>query len=768
MNAFVSFSNVASLLRAIEVEASDKSHARGSNRFCGRFILVSTTEQWNELVRRLKEMLHPQEIRLSKFVNGESMPSLTAWQQELLSETVLLLPLMEALRFRSPINIATALTTVATYIGGTAKPNPHRLYAPLLCSQKTFERHLQGCDRFRQGLLPPIWSLPHEGPIPSVVLAPQFPSDIQNVTEGIASYLALWENATAPSSLCPVKTSLASWIGVAGDEIATICSTARATVQRFIPLIDLPEDVPEVFWNGLIDYGQSTDTNVNDIANRLLNCVHFQPERVVVSLLDIESESKESALLWAALKCWSKHAGGYLATVCQKSTSSDQLTSCIYSTILDGEWGEEDRASRRDILRKLVDIRPSDYFIDLIRSLPARNRLELLTDASLEEKKLIVEAVGELLAQGHSLSTLRLWLQDIFPLLCAYLRPFEGDADLQDYFQRFVEARLRNEATLELKAQQQKISSHRQDLPHIISHRSHVLADIDAPVRWLDGLGLEWQGVLLFAAHIEGVGCEIKPARASLPTNTASNKEWSSTDEKSEVLDKLGHAGDYVFPASFLMQLQAVYDFVRDMAAKLRRRFFGQNIRQLVLTGDHGLTPVVFHKEIVPVPLGFEYVNGRSLRRISLEAAFPQDVSVEGDYCYIQGAGRFASGQTKGTIHGGATLEELIVPVVTLKLDREEILTQPVKLQRTPMELTLSPLGKVTLEITLSRPARDVLLEQGIHFLTPIETRDELVVFELHSQHAGRVSFSIYAEQRRIGAFSVQLHGGLDMNDMGI
>ena len=161
-------------------------------------------------------------------------------------------------------------------------------------------------------------------------------------------------------------------------------------------------------------------------------------------------------------------------------------------------------------------------------------------------------------------------------------------------------------------------------------------------------------------------------------------------------------------------------------------------------------------------------MNGRALVRKEPECVFPEHLAVEKDYGYIRNLGRFAGGQTKGTIHGGATLEEILVPVITLTLDANTSTAQPPTLCHAPLEATLSPLGEATLELTLSRPASDILLEQDGRLFQPDEMRGTVAVFRMRGLSSGKTMFSLYAEQCRLGMFSVQMLAGLDLNNMGI
>lgn len=767
MSAIKLFPNVDALLEAVEHETA--SLAR--NRFCSRFLLVSTATQWNTLIQRLRATLHPQELRLSAFTTDGAMPQLDLWKKVSFSKIALLLPFMEGVRFCTPEKRDIALTSVATFPGNETESGPARLYVPLLCSPKMLEDCLhQRCDRFREGLLPEIWALPEDATSPCVVLAPTFLHGQPDVTEGLASYLTLWEQAVVPPS-CLVRTPVAKWTKFAKDAVAVVCAKPRAVVEHVLPLQDisaLPESTPEVFWQGMLLYAHASDVSLQSVANRLLNFSEFRPEDVAVVLQERTTDTAHGAVLWVTLQHWSKTASGYLAAVCRSLEDPRCLGAALYQAALSNDLSQDDLTNRCRLLRRMVDISPPRDFLDSLRTLPPRKRLTLLTDASQDERILAVQTAGELLAQGYNLAMLSLWLAPIFPLLAEYLAPLEGDTDLRDYFQRFAEARLCNSGTPELRMQQQKIATQRQDLPHTVPPRAQVLAQVAAPTRWMDGLGLEWHGVARAAAQKAGVRFTLALARASLPTTTSSNKEWSSSDEKSAAVDSLGHAGEYTFPLFFLKQLAAVESFVRDLSGKLRRGALGGAVNRLALTGDHGLTPVVFHTETLPVPPGFEVRKGRALERKNPEAVFPESLAVEGEYCYIRGLGRFEGGQTKGTIHGGATLEELLVPVITLSLDVVDTTVQPPALRHAPTELTLSPLGEVTLELTLSRPSANILLERDEQLFMPETIRDNMVVFRLRGLPPGKIPFSLYAEQHQLGTFIVQLSAGLDMNDMGI
>lgn len=801
MSMFIPFPDAEALVRDLRADAEDR---RGeARRFRARLILVPSPSSWNALLRALRGAMNPAEIRLSKGMRSpDTAPRKDAWRilpKDLPEGRALLLtPLMEDLRFRADdAEITGVLKHVAEWTDGAADGGG-RIYVPLLCRRSELERRLAAAsDRFRQGLLPPIRMLPEEpARPPQFVMAPILPARAaetgMRILESFSAYLKCWEDAAVPDGTVLVRTGRVAGRPEGERGPAEILPDAGSVVRRLLPGIrGAPDDAPEALLEALLRHARRDDADVGAVAARIMGLAGFSPSKAVEALLARDGsgggrDAGEAALIRAAWRHAAPADGLAGALLPWADADADTLRARLRDAVLEGGWTPDALRERRDLLIRLAerdgwDAPPRD-FLEGLRALPARTRLPLLVASGRDERNLVVETAGECLRDGMDQDALREALADVLPVLADYLAPLPdgaGPPGLAGYIRAFRGARLRNEMTEELAALQADLLSGAATLPHAGDTRDAILREPGMPGRtfWLDGFGVEWLGVAEAALRRAGMAFRTCVGRANLPTVTEANRGWEHPDDKTGELDHLGHDPSYAFPASFLRQLEAAEDFVRRRIGGLRGGAFGADVRSVVLTGDHGLTPAVLHPAERTAPEGFEILRGgRALRRLDPDAPWPDGVAVHGDRCHISGAGRFRGrqGAPRGTIHGGASPEEIFVPVIILNPEepaaaRKDAPPPAAVPTSWPESLVLSPMGTADVLVGLSGPATGIRLEWNGGGAEPADIRNGEALFRVPGLRLGRTAFAIRIGGRTVKTFEADVRGGgLEDNDMGI
>ena len=225
----------------------------------------------------------------------------------------------------------------------------------------------------------------------------------------------------------------------------------------------------------------------------------------------------------------------------------------------------------------------------------------------------------------------------------------------------------------------------------VYDNRYSVLADNidgDTIILWIDALGVEWLPLLSWTIkeHCDGKIVSTSVGQAILPTETCYNDLWSRMDtpySKLDKLDKLAHKGvvdepDYY--ACIEEQLSFVAGAHKHITGLLKKH------HRVIITGDHGtsrLAARLFHvKDGFSAPKGATVCShGRYCK--SVEAAgytMPNTRVFKGadgmqyvvftNYDHFKQSG-FAAGADDdnaiyGEVHGGATPEEMLVPVIVI------------------------------------------------------------------------------------------------------
>ena len=215
----------------------------------------------------------------------------------------------------------------------------------------------------------------------------------------------------------------------------------------------------------------------------------------------------------------------------------------------------------------------------------------------------------------------------------------------------------------------------------VLPSREDILESIGSAnvvLCWVDALGCEFLGFIQAAAERFGLKIKVTPARAKLPSITSVNRgffdDWQGMKmQPVGRIDKIKH-GDFEranpeMPSNVAAELPhelAVLDeTMRSIAATLRKNIG----RKVVLTGDHGATrlAVLSGRETVwEMPEKGKH-HGRCCRKSEFKGVLPPCVTESDDETWhvLAGYDRFKGGRMGDVeVHGGATIEEMVVPVV--------------------------------------------------------------------------------------------------------
>lgn len=320
-------------------------------------------------------------------------------------------------------------------------------------------------------------------------------------------------------------------------------------------------------------------------------------------------------------------------------------------------------------------------------------RIRHLTDATALERDEIVQTVAEIGEVPAAVET-------VYPALWEYAHGFSFSCEkisetLTRYFRDYKRQKILGRIEPQFMETVRNLAEVRPQF--LLPTRESVLEDIgakNAALCWVDALGCEFLGFIQTAARRLGMKIKVTAARAKLPTLTSVNRtfydEWSRVKMKPESrLDKIKHGEFDVAHEDGIVahvahelpyELEVMEDVMKSIVAWLRKRSFGK----VVLTSDHGATrlAVIAERETVwEMPEKGKH-GGRCCRKSEFDGELPP-CSTESDdekWHVLAGYDRFKGGR-KGDVevHGGATIEEMVVPVVELELMDRNIRIRPVK-----------------------------------------------------------------------------------------
>jgi len=299
-----------------------------------------------------------------------------------------------------------------------------------------------------------------------------------------------------------------------------------------------------------------------------------------------------------------------------------------------------------------------------------------LTDNTLVERE---EIIADISQHGFPHQ-----LEKIYPDLALYLKKycFHGDAlndVLTDYFEKYKQQKVLNNLDEDFLTTVDQLALNRDY--NRLRTRDEIVSAIPKEssfLCWVDALGVEYLGYIVELAQRRGLAISVNVGRAMLPTITQKNKEFfdSWPDEnkrKIEELDDIKHndKGGYkygpsnMYPIHLAKELKIISNVIDEASTDLGLHKY----EKFIIASDHGasrLAVIRKKEEKYDTDTHGEH-SGRCCKIFSnYELPFATE---ENGYVVLADYGRFKNSRAANVeVHGGASLEEVVVPVITLSL----------------------------------------------------------------------------------------------------
>ena len=407
-------------------------------------------------------------------------------------------------------------------------------------------------------------------------------------------------------------------------------------------------------------------------------------------------DEKSKWLLWLALGLFGAGGNIYLTSAVANCAVYRDLPHHIYQDLLDVSHDdaqfEEFFAERKLLLSRLPENLPelSAYCNSVGRH--GKNAVFYLTDGSEDEEYTFMQTVDhndwtddELTAAiSHAFPELALYMKDfVFDRLNTRLT--EKDAEfrqtLTEYFHRYKIQKVKNRIEEDFLQQVNQLAV---DRPfNKLPSRSSIVKNMDkksVQAYFFDALGVEYLGYIQAKCEEYGLIYEIDIGHCELPSITVKNKEFKHYFETKDIgdLDELKHHSqvyDYQtceYPIHLFRELEIVDRELR----RIRSQLIQNSSEKAVIVSDHGASRLaVIYKHENSSPLELEEKGQHSGRCCPSEkdpeipqAAYEDGYAVLGNYERFRG-----SRKANLEVHGGAALEEVVVPVITLSLKPDNI-----------------------------------------------------------------------------------------------
>lgn len=371
----------------------------------------------------------------------------------------------------------------------------------------------------------------------------------------------------------------------------------------------------------------------------------------------------------------------YLKLVIEKTNSFDDFKTQLLNTIT--EYSHEDKMFRQlyDERKILLKNFPEEDIAIFMKAneIDDDESIYRYTDNTLLEKKTIVKWIV-----AHGINDA---IEYVYPALNDYLQKYIFDCpvlteELTEYFNAYKKQKILNCITDEFMLLVEHHAKHYSyaKLPTRNNAIKSIKDKKNTYLFWIDALGVEYLSYIQALAKKKGLSIHIDIARSDLPTITDENKQffenWTGKKKyKEETLDNIKHKekGGYFFtddedPIHIPAELEVIEKAIATAAMELTMH----NCKSFVIASDHGASrlAVIKKQEIKYDTETQGKHSGRCCHSFpNCEVQYKFD---ENGYISLSDYGRFrGSRRANVEVHGGASLEEIVVPIITLTLKKQ-------------------------------------------------------------------------------------------------
>lgn len=399
-------------------------------------------------------------------------------------------------------------------------------------------------------------------------------------------------------------------------------------------------------------------------------------------------------LLWLGLKAFGEKTNHYLTLVLNNSNAADDFETHIYLDLAEVKRTDPDFERMFSERRRLLEYMPENlglmdaYCISLGKY--QRDAVYYLTDGSdteiyhfLKYLSLYDYTDRELTAiAGHFSDALALYMRE-FTFDAVNTRLSRSDSGFREELTRYFTAYKRQKLTNRIEpAFLQMVETYAVTSPrpyNKLPARSAIVSKTDrkdTEMFFFDALGVEYLSFILGKCEEYGMVPELAIGHCELPSITVKNKEFFQYfDEehrnKIDELDEMKHHSqiyDYrkcEYPTHLFAELKLIDEQLR----KIHSMLVQGRIRRALIISDHGASrlAVLYEKErdqVIPLEESGEH-SGRCCR-VEEDPKLPC-AAYEDGFAVLANYERFKGGRKANVeVHGGASLEEVLVPVIAL------------------------------------------------------------------------------------------------------
>ena len=415
----------------------------------------------------------------------------------------------------------------------------------------------------------------------------------------------------------------------------------------------------------------------NNLANALSSYSHF--------------DKQKRWLYYIALSICGVKDNEYLQLAVNNASDAGEFVKSIYRALLTVDKNnpkfEALYKQRKELLHNLKNPLPEVLDYCKVLSVKGEDAIFYLTDLTQPEKERVIIWL-DTYGSNYTSADLRSILTIVYPDLAKYLSAFRFKNELLDsYFEKYKYQKVVNRLLPSFEAIVDEQST-KMDFVSALKPRTSVVDKIDASnsrAFFFDALGVEYLGFIQEKCNEYGLTANIVCARCELPSITVFNKEFIETlmtkgcsvsDIKE--LDEIKHHGEDNF--DYQKEKTPIYlirelEIIDELLTKIRASILGNQYKKAIIISDHGASRLaVLHgtENIWSMATSGEH-SGRCCRISEIDSK-PDFAIEESGFWVLANYDRFKGGRKANVeVHGGASLEEVAVPIIEITQKQDHI-----------------------------------------------------------------------------------------------
>lgn len=396
-------------------------------------------------------------------------------------------------------------------------------------------------------------------------------------------------------------------------------------------------------------------------------------------------------LYYVALSICGVKDNEYLQLAVNYASDASEFVKSLFRAILSVDRTESQFETlykeRKELLRNFENYLPEVINYCKVTSTKGEEAIYYLTDLTQPEKERIISWL-DLYGEHYTSDQLASILSGVFPDLANYLSVFRFKNSLLDnYFATYKYQKLINRifSSFEEIVEEQ---AYKMEFATLLKPRETIVDKLDvenSKAFFFDALGVEYLGFIQEKCNEYGLTANISYARCELPSLTKFNKEFVETLTSKgcsvadiKELDEIKHHGENSFdyekektPIYLIRELEIVDELLK----KIQASVYGGEYQKAIIISDHGASRLaVLHdtENIWSMETKGEH-SGRCCKISEIDSK-PDFAIEESGYWVLANYDRFkGSRKANVEVHGGATLEEVAVPIIEITQKQTDV-----------------------------------------------------------------------------------------------